>query len=173
MTATAPSHGRLETGADLGVAILGAGFGGICMAIRLLQEGREDFTILEKASDLGGTWRDNTYPGCGCDIPSHLYSFSFAQNPHWTRTYARQPEILAYLRRVAATYDVVGRISYDTAVTSLEWDDAESRWQLQAADGRRFTARVVVLAVGGIHVPKLPPLAGLETFAGLAFHSAR
>ena len=173
MTATAPSQGRLETGADLGVAILGAGFGGICMAIRLLQEGREDFTILEKASDLGGTWRDNTYPGCGCDIPSHLYSFSFAQNPHWTRTYARQPEILAYLRRVAATYDVAGRISYDTAVTSLEWDDAESRWQLQAADGRRFTARVVVLAVGGIHVPKLPPLAGLETFAGPAFHSAR
>ena len=87
--------------ADLGVAILGAGFGGIGMAIKLTERGRDDFLILEKAADLGGTWRDNTYPGCGCDVPAHLYSYSFAQNPDWTRTYARQPEILAYLRKGA------------------------------------------------------------------------
>jgi cation diffusion facilitator CzcD-associated flavoprotein CzcO len=164
---------QLETGAHLGVAIIGAGFGGICMAIRLLQAGRTDFAILEQASDLGGTWRDNTYPGCGCDLPAHLYSYSFAQNPAWSRVYARQPEILAYLRRVAADHDVAGRISYDTAVTSLEWQESVGSWQVATADGRRFTARVVVLAVGGLHMPKMPDLPGRDSFAGPAFHSAR
>jgi cation diffusion facilitator CzcD-associated flavoprotein CzcO len=160
-------------GADLGVAILGAGFGGIAMAIELAERGREDFLILEKASDLGGTWRDNTYPGCGCDVPAHLYSYSFAQNPHWTRAYARQPEILAYLRRVAADRGVDRKIVFDSGVTEMAWDERAGRWRLVTADGRRLTARVVVLAVGGLHVPKLPVLPGLETFAGPAFHSAR
>ena len=164
---------QLETGAHLGVAIIGAGFAGICMAIRLLKTGRTDFAILEQASDLGGTWRDNTYPGCGCDVPSHLYSYSFAQNPAWSQVYAKQPEILAYLRRVAAEHDVAGRISYDTAVTSLEWQESAAHWHVATADGRRFTARAVVLAVGGLHRPKVPELPGLESFAGPAFHSAR
>lgn len=118
-----PSPPLLADGADLGIAILGAGFGGLCMAIKLRAQGREDFLILEKASDLGGTWRDNTYPGCGCDVPAHLYSYSFAQNPDWTRTYARQPEILAYLRRVAAERGIGRKIAYGSTVTELAWDE--------------------------------------------------
>jgi len=101
LTTAASEQGRGEA-AEIGVAILGAGFAGLCMAIKLLESGRRDVVIFEKAADLGGTWRDNTYPGCACDIPSHLYSFSFDQSPDWSRTYAPQPEILAYLRRVAA-----------------------------------------------------------------------
>jgi cation diffusion facilitator CzcD-associated flavoprotein CzcO len=139
-----PPPFQLENGVHLGVAIIGAGFGGICMAIRLLQAGRTDFAILEQASDLGGTWRDNTYPGCGCDLPAHLYSYSFAQNPAWSRVYARQPEILAYLRRVAADYDVAGRISYDTAVTSLEWQESVGSWQVATAEGQEAYRGVAV-----------------------------
>ena len=143
------------------------------MAIKLRERGCDDFLILEKAPDLGGTWRENTYPGCGCDVPAQLYSYSFAPNPHWTRTYARQPEILAYLRRVAAERGIDKKIAFDTQVIDLAWDDAAGRWRLVTADGRRFTARVVVSAVGALHVPKTPRLVGLETFAGPAFHSAR
>ena len=163
----------LVDGADLGVAILGAGFGGIAMAITLAERGRDDFLILEKAAELGGTWRDNTYPGCGCDVPAHLYSYSFAQNPHWTRTYARQPEILAYLRQVAAERGIVRKIAFDSGVTEMSWDEGAGRWRLVTADGLRFTARAVVSAVGGLHVPKLPSLPGLERFGGPAFHTAR
>lgn len=173
MPTAARAQSCLADGADLGVAILGAGFAGIGMAIKLRERGRHDFVILEKASDLGGTWRDNTYPGCGCDVPAHLYSYSFAQNPHWSRVYARQPEILAYLRRVAADRGIDRQIAYDTAVTLLTWDEPAGRWRIATTDGRHFTARVVVSAVGGLHVPKTPPLAGLEQFAGPAFHSAR
>lgn len=173
-TATAlPPSPRVPDGANLGVVIIGAGFAGICMAIKLLERGRDDFAILEKASDLGGTWRDNTYPGCGCDVPAHLYSYSFAQHAQWSRVYARQPEILAYIKRVAGEFDVVRRIDYGTAVTELTWDEAAGRWQLVTADGRRFTARVVVSAVGGLHIPKTPSLPGLDAFAGPVFHSAR
>lgn len=167
-----PQHEDLN-GADVGIAILGAGFAGICMAIKLLERGRDDFVILEKASDLGGTWRDNTYPGCGCDVPAHLYSYSFAQSPNWSRVYARQPEILAYIRRVAADYDIERRILYNTPVKQLAWDEAASRWRLMTADGRQFSARVVVSAVGGLHVPKTPSIPGLESFNGPVFHSAR
>jgi cation diffusion facilitator CzcD-associated flavoprotein CzcO len=173
MAAASPPPNRLHDGVHLGVAILGAGFAGICMAIKLRERGRDDFVVCEKASDLGGTWRDNTYPGCGCDVPAHLYSYSFAQHPHWSRVYARQPEILAYIRRVAADHDVERRISYDTTVTELAWDEASRCWRLVTADGRRFTASVVVSAVGGLHVPKIPALPGLDTFLGPAFHSAR
>jgi cation diffusion facilitator CzcD-associated flavoprotein CzcO len=173
VTSPAQTAPLLAASADLGVAILGAGFGGLCMAIKLREQGRDDFLILEKASDLGGTWRDNTYPGCGCDVPAHLYSYSFAQNPDWTRTYARQPEILAYMRRVAAERGIEQKIAYDTHVTELVWDDAARHWRLQTADGRRLTARVVVSAVGGLHVPKTPALPGLDAFTGPAFHSAR
>lgn len=163
----------LPSGSDLGVAILGAGFGGLCMAIKLRERGREDFVIFEKATDLGGTWRDNTYPGCGCDVPAHLYSFSFAQSPHWTRTYASQPEVLAYLRRVAAARGIDRKISYGCHVTEMAWDEDASRWRLVTADGRQFTARVVVSAVGALHVPKTPAFPGLDAFTGPAFHSAR
>lgn len=158
---------------DFGVAILGAGFAGLCMAIKLREAGREDFAIFEKASAVGGTWRDNTYPGCGCDVPAHLYSYSFAQNPAWSRSYARQPEILAYLQGVAARYDLVRRVRFDTPITALDWDAAARHWRLTSRDGRIFTARVVVSAVGALHVPKSPHLPGAESFAGMTFHSAR
>ena len=155
------------------VAILGAGFCGLGMAIRLLETGRSDFTIFEKAAGVGGTWRENTYPGCACDIASHLYSFSFEQDSGWSRTYAPQPEILRYLERVAAKHDLLERIRFNTEVVRLDWDGASRCWQLTAADGRTFTADVVVAGVGGLHVPRIPEIPGLTSFAGPAFHSAR
>lgn len=162
-----------DRGATTNIAIIGAGFGGLAMAVRLLQKGERDFLILEKASGLGGTWHDNTYPGCACDIPSHLYSFSFAQNPAWTRRYASQPEILAYLRRVAAEHGLEQKIRFNTEITSLAWSDDDTRWQITAADGRSFAASAVVLGVGGLHVPRIPEIPGLDRFTGPAFHSAR
>lgn len=155
------------------IAILGGGFGGICAAIKLLEAGRDDFILFEKAESLGGTWRDNTYPGCGCDIPSHLYSLSFAQDAGWTRTYASQPEILSYLQRVANRYGIERKTVFRTAITAARWDEAEKMWRLESADGRRFTARVVIAATGLLHVPNIPSLAGIETFAGPVFHSAQ
>lgn len=143
------------------------------MAIKLIERGHHDFMIFEKASSSGGTWRDNTYPGCACDIPSHLYSFSFAQRSGWSRRYAPHAEILAYIREVADRHDFEDRIYYDTSITSLEWDDAARLWKLTAADGRRFTARAVVSAVGGLHVPALPRIPGIDAFRGPAFHTAR
>lgn len=158
---------------SLGIAIIGGGFAGIAMAIRLAEAGRKDFAILEKASSLGGTWRDNTYPGCACDIPSRLYSYSFATDGDWSRRYAPQPEILAYMEKVARRYDVHRTTKFDTAVEKIVWDDTSRKWHLTASDGRRFTARVVVSAVGGIHIPHVPDLPGLDAFAGPAFHTAR
>ena len=157
----------------LGVAIIGGGFAGIALAIGLLEQGRRDFAILEKASSLGGTWRDNTYPGCACDVPSRLYSYSFAAASEWSRTYAPQAEILAYIDRVARRHDVHRFTRFDTAIERLEWDQAAGLWRLFAADGRRFTARAVVSAVGGIHLPHVPAIPGLESFAGPTFHTAR
>lgn len=156
----------------LGVAIIGGGFAGIALAIGLLEAGRKDFLILEKASSLGGTWRDNTYPGCACDVPSRLYSYSFATDAEWSRAYAQQGEILAYIERVARRHDVHRFTRFGTAIERLEWDEAAARWRLSTATGCRFTARAVVSAVGGIHLPHVPALPGLDTFAGPAFHTA-
>ena len=172
MVDSAPQQSGSAAAPDIGVAILGAGFAGICMAIKLRAAGRDDFVVFEKAARLGGTWRDNTYPGCACDVPSHLYSYSFAQNPHWSRTHAPQPEILAYLERVAAQHDVVRHILFATPIDEIIWDETARRWRLRTGDGRTFTARTVVSAVGALHLPKAAQLPGLETFAGPAFHSA-
>lgn len=155
------------------VAILGAGFAGICMAIRLRQQGHRDVVLYEKATSLGGTWRDNTYPGCGCDVPSHLYSLSFARNPDWSRTYAPQHEILAYLKDVATRYRLEEATRFSTEIVDLRWQAAASRWELTAADGRQFTAGVVISAMGGLHIPSTPALPGRDLFRGVAFHSAR
>ncbi len=155
------------------IAIIGAGFAGLGMAIRLLATGRRDFVIFEKAESLGGTWRDNTYPGCGCDIPSHLYSFSFEQDPGWSRSFASQAEILRYLQRVATKHNLRQRINFATRIVSLTWDDTAGLWRLAADDGRRFTARVVVAGTGGLHVPRLPEIPGIEQFDGPCFHSSR
>jgi cation diffusion facilitator CzcD-associated flavoprotein CzcO len=153
------------------VAIVGSGFAGLGAAVRLRQAGREDFVVLEKGDTLGGTWRDNTYPGCACDVQSHLYSFSFAPNPEWTRTFARQPEIRAYLERVAARYALRDRIRFGAEVTAARW--VGKRWELQLADGSQVHARAVVWGTGALHEPTVPDLPGLDEFRGTAFHSAR
>jgi cation diffusion facilitator CzcD-associated flavoprotein CzcO len=157
---------------DFRIAIIGAGFAGLGMAIRLKQEGIHDFVILERADDLGGTWRDNSYPGCACDVPSHLYSFSFAPNPKWSHIFARQGEILEYLRECATRFNVLHHIRYGHDVTGAEWDDEAGRWRLTTA-ASDVTARVIVAAAGPLSQPSIPKLPGLEQFAGTTFHSAR
>lgn len=152
------------------VAIVGAGFAGICMGIKLRQAGIQDFVILEKDGELGGTWRDNTYPGCACDVPSYLYSFSFEQNPHWTRMFAPWDEILDYLRFCAEKYGVAEHIRYHTEVSEAAFDDD---WVLTVNGGETITAKVLVSGVGALHRPKLPDIPGISSFAGHAFHSAR
>jgi cation diffusion facilitator CzcD-associated flavoprotein CzcO len=142
------------------------------MAIRLKQEGLHDFVILERAGDVGGTWRDNSYPGCACDVPSHLYSFSFAPNPNWSHIFARQQEILEYLRDCAERFGVLPHVRFDHEVTAAEWDDASDRWVLETTGGT-YTANVVVAAAGPLSQPSIPKLPGLERFGGTAFHSAQ
>jgi cation diffusion facilitator CzcD-associated flavoprotein CzcO len=154
------------------VAIVGTGFSGIGMAIRLLDEGETDFVLLERAGDIGGTWRDNTYPGCRCDVPSHLYSYSFAPNPNWSSTFSPQPEILAYLRDVAARFGVLPHVRFDTELDSASWDEAEARWQLETSQGP-LSAEVLISAQGPLSDPIVPDLPGLESFEGKTFHSAR
>src|SRR3954471_12596770 len=153
--------------------VIGTGFSGLGMAIQLKRDGRDDFVVLEKADDVGGTWRDNTYPGCACDIQSHMYSFSFEQNPDWTRSFSPQPEIWDYLRRVTETYDLRRHIRFGTEVTGARWDADERRWHVTTEAGDEYVARFVVSGIGGLHIPNVPALPGIENFAGAAFHSAR
>jgi cation diffusion facilitator CzcD-associated flavoprotein CzcO len=155
---------------DTTVAIIGSGFSGIGLAIRLKQDGVEDFVVLERNEGVGGTWWANTYPGCACDVPSHLYSFSFAPNPDWTRTYSRQPEIREYLRRVVEEHGVTPYIRLNTEVRGARWD--EDHWEIETSQGP-ITAKVLVSAAGPLVEPKLPDFPGLERFQGPAFHSAR
>ena len=157
---------------DLSVAIVGSGFSGIGLAIRLRQEGIEDFAVLERGDGVGGTWHFNTYPGCACDVPSHLYSFSFAPNPGWSRTYSPQPEIRDYLRRVVGDFKVTPKVRLNCEVASARWDEAAQRWELETSQGP-VRARVLVSATGPLVEPKIPRFPGLERFAGPAFHSAR
>jgi cation diffusion facilitator CzcD-associated flavoprotein CzcO len=156
---------------DTGIAIVGAGFSGLAAAIRLRQEGRDDFVVLERHEEVGGTWWANTYPGCACDVPSHLYSLSFAPNPDWTRSFSSQPEILAYLRRLAREHDLLRSIRLSTPVESATWDDAARRWVLETSGGM-VRARFLIAAQGPLAEPRLPDIPGRETFAGAAFHSA-
>lgn len=155
------------------VAIIGTGIGGLGMAIRLVQMGVDDVTLFEKADALGGTWRDNTYPGSGCDVPSHLYSLSFAPNPDWSRRFPEQAEILEHLERVADEFDVRRRIRFSTEVTAATFDEAAGSWTLALGTGETFTADVLVAATGQLNRPHVPAIPGLEDFAGTAFHSAR
>jgi cation diffusion facilitator CzcD-associated flavoprotein CzcO len=154
------------------VAIVGSGFAGIGMAIRLKQEGRNDFVILERESEIGGVWRDNTYPGSACDVQSHLYSFSFAPNPGWTRSYSPQPEIWAYLRQCVERFGLRPHCRFEHAVKEAHWDDDRQCWRLETSRGR-FTADVLVAGQGGLSEPSVPPLPGLERFTGKQMHSAR
>ncbi|WP_375487943.1 flavin-containing monooxygenase [uncultured Jatrophihabitans sp.] len=156
----------------LGVLVIGSGFAGLGAAIRLRQDGREDFLVIERGSEVGGTWRDNTYPGAACDVPSHLYSFSFELNPAWSRSFSPQPEIQDYLRSVAAKYDLADKHLFDTEVTLARWDGAQRRWLVDTTNGA-FSADVLVGAVGALAEPNLPPIKGIETFQGKVFHTAR
>lgn len=153
------------------VAIVGSGFAGLGAAVRLAEAGRGDFVILEKGESVGGTWRDNTYPGCACDVQSHLYSFSFAPNPNWTRNFARQPEIRAYLESITDRYGLRDRLRLGREITGLEWDG--SRWEVRSADGEVVHARAVVWGTGPLHIPSLPEIEGLDEFTGTVFHSSR
>ena len=154
------------------VVIIGGGFSGIGMAIRLRQRGVDDFVILERASDHGGTWRDNSYPGCACDVQSSLYSFSFAPNPDWSRSYAPQAEIWAYLRRCATQFDIDRHFVYAQNVTGAVWDDQLQRWTVTTGTDS-WRANFVVMASGALSDPIMPSIHGLDTFAGHAFHSAQ
>ena len=162
---TLPQHVR--------TLIVGAGFAGIGMAAKLLQEQpATDILVIEQAEDIGGTWRDNTYPGCACDVPSNLYSYSFAPNPDWGHTYSRQPEILAYLQRTAQHTGVRERVITGCELLGADWDDDAKHWQVRTSLGP-LTATAIVAATGTLSHPKLPALAGLDSFGGTTFHSAR
>ena len=154
------------------IAIVGAGFAGLGAAIRLRQEGIEDFVVFEKSSDVGGTWWDNSYPGCQCDVPSHLYSFSFALNPDWSNTFSPQPEIWAYLRRTAEHFGVLPHIRLNTLVIEARWDEGTGTWCLDTSAGEH-TADVLIGANGALSEPATPDIPGLDRFQGPAFHSAR
>lgn len=155
------------------VLIVGSGFAGIGMGIQLKRAGRSDFLILEKESDLGGTWRDNTYPGCACDVPSYLYSFSFAQNPRWTRMFSPQQEIWDYLRDCVTRYGLAEHLRFDALVTAATYDETTSQWRVSLADGDSLTCRALVTGVGALHLPKPPDVRGLDSFAGAVFHSSQ
>ncbi len=154
-------------------AIVGAGFGGIAMARALERAGIDNYQVFEKAAEVGGTWRENHYPGAACDVPSHLYSLSDAPNPAWTRLFPRQPEIQAHLRQLGAELVARGRIEFGWQLREACWNPTDACWVLTSARGDRQRARVLVLALGGLHVPAFANIGGRERFAGASFHSAQ
>ncbi|MDQ0991412.1 NAD(P)/FAD-dependent oxidoreductase [Streptomyces sp. V3I7] len=154
------------------VAVIGSGFGGLGAAVRLRREGITDFVVLERADSVGGTWRDNSYPGCACDVPSHLYSFSFAPNPDWPRTFSGQEHIRAYLEHVADVFGLRPHLRFGTEVTRMTWDTEKLRWDVETSSGS-LSADIVVSATGPLSEPKVPDIPGLDSFPGKVFHSAR
>ena len=163
------SRGRTR---DVEVLVVGAGASGIGAAVTLRGLGITDFVVLEKADSVGGTWRDNTYPGCACDVPSALYSFSFAPNPEWTRAFAGQREIRDYLDAVAERYGVLPHVRCGEEMTRAQWDPVRERWQVDSTAGR-WTARTLVAGAGPWNEPLVPDIPGLESFPGEVFHSSR
>ncbi|HEY1597011.1 MAG TPA: NAD(P)/FAD-dependent oxidoreductase, partial [Thermoleophilaceae bacterium] len=153
------------------VAVVGAGFGGVGAVVMLQRAGYQDVTVFEKGERVGGVWHHNTYPGAACDVPSHLYEFSFAPNPRWSRRYAPQAEIQAYLEDVARSHGVLDRIKTNTEVTRATWDEERLKWVLETSAGPH-EADVLVTACGQLSVPSVPPLRGLDSFEGPAFHTA-
>src|SRR4051794_23691510 len=156
--------------------IVGAGFAGLCAAIKLQEDGETDFLVVEKGSDVGGTWRDNTYPGAACDVPSQLYSYSFATNPEWSMSYSPQPEIQAYLRSVAERSGTLDRFEFDTRFEDAAWDHQAQVWRSRVSgpNGERtIVSSTLVVAAGSLSEPKLPEIDGIETFQGDLFHSSR
>ena len=153
-------------------AIIGTGFSGLGAAIALRRAGYHDLVLLERADDVGGTWRDNTYPGCRCDVQSNLYSFSFAPKPDWSETYPSQPELRAYLRKIAADYGVLRDIRFGHEVLGARWEDRAGRWRISTSQGE-FSARYLIAGTGALVEPSLPDIPGIEQFAGTIMHSAR
>ncbi|HZP11612.1 MAG TPA: NAD(P)/FAD-dependent oxidoreductase [Nevskiaceae bacterium] len=154
------------------IAIIGAGFAGLGMGYYLKQAGLNNFTIFEKAQDLGGVWRENTYPGAACDVPSHLYSFSFEPHYPWSRAYGPQKDIFAYQHMVAKKYGILGKIRFGREVLGAEFDEARGVWTIWFSDETSFEAHVLISAVGQLHRPSFPPVEGIEKFKGVQFHSA-
>jgi cation diffusion facilitator CzcD-associated flavoprotein CzcO len=159
--------------AEVEVAVLGAGFSGLCAGAKLREAGRTDFVILDQAHEIGGTWRDNRYPGAACDVPSHLYSLSFAPKPDWSRRYATQPEIFAYMRELVPRLGLGPHLRLGRRVVELRWLADRGRWRLRTADGEELLARFVIHGIGALRDPKLPDLPGLADFGGPVVHSAR
>ncbi|MEW1832478.1 NAD(P)/FAD-dependent oxidoreductase [Streptomyces sp. NPDC088196] len=154
------------------VAVIGSGFGGLGAAVRLRREGITDFVVLERADSVGGTWRDNSYPGCACDVPSHLYSFSFAPNADWPRTFSGQEHIRAYLEHVTDVFRIRPHIRFNSEVKMMTWDAERLRWDIETTGGS-YSADLVVSATGPLSDPKIPDIPGLDSFPGKVFHSAR
>ncbi|MDT5070299.1 MAG: hypothetical protein QOK02_6454 [Mycobacterium sp.] len=152
--------------------IIGSGFSGLGMAIALQRQG-VDFLILEKADEIGGTWRDNTYPGCACDIPSHMYSFSFEPKPDWRHMWSFQPEIFDYLKGVTEKYGLRRYVRFGARVERAHWDDDERSWHVFTDTGQEYVAQFVVSGAGGLHIPLIPDIEGIDEFQGAAFHSAQ
>jgi cation diffusion facilitator CzcD-associated flavoprotein CzcO len=176
--------GNPHDSADISVDLLivGAGFSGICMGIKLLEGGMKDFLIIEKSDDLGGTWYENRYPGCACDVPAHLYSFSFERNPDWTRMFAGQQEIWQYLKFCVQRYGLGPYIRFKTRFCQAAWDESAGRWRISVSHISRangdpsgnvsIRARVLISGMGALHVPHYPDIPGIERFSGPSFHSA-
>lgn len=165
-----PPSGPVED--HVSVAIIGTGFSGLGMAIRLLAEGETDFLVFERADAVGGTWRDNTYPGAACDVMAHLYSYSFHPNPNWTSTFGKQRELFDYLRSCSTTYGVDPHIRFRHELRSATWSVLEQRWYLETSQGT-YTAKVLISGMGYLSDPNIPDLPGLESFEGPWFHSSR
>lgn len=156
---------------NVDVVIIGAGFAGLGMGIKLKMQGDESFVILEKANEIGGTWRDNTYPGCGCDIPSLLYSYSFEPNPSWSRSFSRQGEILEYIKHCKKKYKMTPHIRFNSEVTEARFDKSLGRWKVRDQQGNQYRARLLVSAAGPFNAPFIPDLKGRDDFEGESFHS--
>jgi cation diffusion facilitator CzcD-associated flavoprotein CzcO len=155
------------------VVIIGAGFGGLGMAIRLKAQGQDDIVIIEKGSDVGGCWRDNTYPGAACDVPSHLYSFSFERHYPWSRRFAPQREIFAYQQHCARKYDVYRHMRFNTEVAKASFDEAQGVWAITLTNDETIFARILITATGQLNQPAYPKMPGIDAFKGAHFHSAR
>ena len=151
------------------VVVLGAGLSGVCAAIKLSEAGITNTRVFEKAGDVGGTWRDNRYPGVACDVPSHLYSYSFAPNPEWSRWYAPGQEIWDYVRKCAVDFGIYDNITFNTTIAAAAWTN--DRWEIESSGGERFTSTSIISALGGLHTPNMPDLPGQDTFTGSSFHT--
>ena len=158
---------------NLPIAIIGAGFAGIGTAIRLKQAGIESFTLYERAAEIGGTWRDNTYPGAACDVPSHVYSLSFEPNPSWTRKFSKSSEIQAYLLGLVEKWELRSHLRLRTEIVGARFDEEQGEWALETGAGETCRARVVTCCAGGLVDPAIPDFPGIQSFEGEKFHTAR